>query len=79
MIVNIHTKEGEVVFETNNIDDIKKRNTAHVIIQKVANLEILNEALTFAGQAHRTTLENLLMDCADAKIDVEKSYQKSAG
>jgi RNase P/RNase MRP subunit p29 len=79
MIVNIHTKEGEVVFETNNIDDIKKRNKAHVIIQKVANLEIVNEALAFAGQAHRTTLEDLLMGCTDAKIDVEKSYQKSAG
>ena len=66
-------------FETNNIDSIDTKNKVHVIIQKVANLEIINEALTFAGQVHRTALEELLKDCSDAKIDVNKSDQKATG
>ena len=77
MIIGINTKEGEDTFETNNIDDINTKNKVHIIIQKVANLEIINEALTFAGQVHRTALEELLKDCSDAKIDVNKSDQKA--
>ena len=79
MIVSINTKEGETTFETNNIDSIDTKNKVHVIIQKVANLEFINEALTFAGQVHRTALEELLKDCSDAKIDVNKSDQKATG
>ena len=45
MIIGINTKEGEDTFETNNIDDINTKNKVHIIIQKVANLEIINEAL----------------------------------
>jgi len=77
MIINIKTSEGEVVFETNEIDDDKKRNTAHAIIHKVANLEILNEALMYARNAHRSTLEGLLMGCEDAKIDPQDEEQKA--
>tara|TARA_R110000824_G_scaffold385252_1_gene579446 strand:+ start:612 stop:833 length:222 start_codon:yes stop_codon:yes gene_type:complete len=73
MIVNITTKEGEQGFETNNIGDVQKRNVAHTIIQKVANLEILYEALSFANQAHRATLEDLLMGCEDAKMEEEST------
>ena len=79
MIINIKTSEGEeVVFETNDIDDEKKRNTAHTIIHKVANLEIINEALMFASKAHRSTLEGLLMGCEDAKIDPQDEEQRAA-
>ena len=79
MIISINTKEGETTFETNNIDSIDTKNKVHVIIQKVANIEIINEALTFAGQVHRTALEELLKDCSDAKIDINKSDQKATG
>ena len=77
MIINIKTSEGEVVFETNDIDDDNKRNTAHAIIHKVANLEIINEALVYANKAHRSTLEDLLMGCEDAKIDPQNEEQKT--
>lgn len=77
MIINIKTSEEEVVFETNNIDDEKKRNTAHAIIHKVASLEIINEALVYANRVHRSTLEDLLMGCEDAKIDPQEEEQKA--
>jgi hypothetical protein len=64
MIINIKNKEEEVtVFQTDNILDEDKKNLAHSIIAKVANLEILNEALVFASSTHRATLEELLVSC----------------
>lgn len=73
MIINIKNKEGELVFETDNIVDKEKKTIAHAIIRKVANLEIISEALLFANQAHRATLEELLVSCEDAKVVEEES------
>tara|TARA_R100000781_G_scaffold10135_2_gene9817 strand:+ start:3374 stop:3616 length:243 start_codon:yes stop_codon:yes gene_type:complete len=79
MIVNITLKDGDVVsFETDQISDDQKKITANTIIRKVATLEIMNESLVIASQVHRSTLEDLLMNCDEAKIEEVSNDQKSA-
>ena len=74
MIVNITLKDGHVVsFETDQISDDQKKITANTIIRKVATLEIMNESLVIASQVHRSTLEDLLMNCDEAKIEKDSN------
>ena len=74
MIVNITLKDGDVVsFETDQISDDQKKITANTIIRKVATLEIMNESLVIASQVHRSTLEDLLMNCDEAKIEKDRA------
>tara|TARA_B100000029_G_C16771784_1_gene665842 strand:- start:103 stop:330 length:228 start_codon:yes stop_codon:yes gene_type:complete len=74
MIVNITLKDGDVVsFETDQISDDQKKITANTIIRKVATLEIMNESLVIASQVHRSTLEDLLMNCDEAKIEKDSN------
>ena len=74
MIVNITLKDGDVVsFETDQISDDQKKITANTIIRKVATLEIMNESLVIARQVHRSTLEDLLMNCDEAKIEKDSN------
>ena len=78
MIVNITLKDGDVVsFETDQISDDQKKITANTIIRKVATLEIMNESLVIASQVHRSTLEDLLMNCDEAKIEKDSNDQKA--
>ena len=74
MIVNITLKDGDVVsFETDQISDDQKKITANTIIRMVATLEIMNESLVIASQVHRSTLEDLLMNCDEAKIEKDSN------
>ena len=74
MIVNITLKDGDVVsFETDQISDDQKKITANTIIRKVATLEIMNESLVIASQVHRSTLEDLLMNYDEAKIEKDSN------
>ena len=74
MIVNITLKDGDVVsFETDQISDDQKKITDNTIIRQVATLEIMNESLVIASQVHRSTLEDLLMNCDEAKIEKDSN------
>ena len=78
MIISIINKEGkEIAFNIDNINDDNKKKAANAIVRKVATLEILNEALSITNHTHRLTLENLLMDCDEAKIEEESNDQKA--
>ena len=69
MIVTIKNDDGEFLFDINKIDDDAKRQEAGVIVQKVGNLSVVIEALDFASRTHRANLEQLLMECDEAKIE----------
>ena len=69
MIVTIKNDDGEFLFDINKIDDEAKRQEAGVIVQKVGNLSVVIEALDFASRTHRANLEQLLMECDEAKIE----------
>jgi translation initiation factor IF-3 len=61
--------DGEFLFDINKIDDEAKRQEAGVIVQKVGNLSVVIEALDFASRTHRANLEQLLMECDEAKVE----------
>jgi translation initiation factor IF-3 len=69
MIVTIKNDDGEFLFDINKIDDEAKRQEAGVIVQKVGNLSVVIEALDFASRTHRANLEQLLMECDEAKVE----------
>jgi hypothetical protein len=72
MIVTIKNDDGEFLFDINKIEDEAKRQEAGVIVQKVGNLSVIIEALDFASRTHRANLEQLLMNCDEAKIEQEE-------
>ena len=69
MIVTIKNDDGETLFDINKIDDETKQQEARVIVQKVGSLGTVIEALDFASRTHRANLEQLLMECDEAKIE----------
>ena len=69
MIVTINNDDGETLFDINKIDDETKQQEARVIVQKVGSLGTVIEALDFASRTHRANLEQLLMECDEAKIE----------
>jgi ribonuclease PH len=71
MIVTIKNDDGEFLFDINKIEDEAKKQEAGVIVQKVGNLSVIIEALDFASRTHRANLEQLLMQCEEAKIEAE--------
>ena len=46
-------------------------------MQKVGNLSVIIEALDFASRTHRANLEQLLMECDEAKVEQESSTEES--
>ena len=73
MKVTIEKNEGDRLnYDTDNISDNTKRLTANTIIHKVAALDIVTEALNFASQAHRASLDKLLLDCEESQIIKEE-------
>ena len=77
MIVTIKNDDGEFLFDINKIEDEAKKQEAGVIVQKVGNLSVIIEALDFASRTHRANLEQLLMQCEEAKIEQESSTEES--
>ena len=77
MIVTIKNDDGEFLFDINKIADEDKKQEAGVIVQKVGNLSVIIEALDFASRTHRANLEQLLMDCDEAKVEQESSTEES--
>jgi len=75
MIVTIKNDDGEFLFDINKIDDEAKRQEAGVIVQKVGNLSVVIEALDFASRTHRANLEQMLMECDEAKIENEDTSE----
>ena len=73
MIVTIKNDDGEFLFDINKIEDDAKKQEAGVIVQKVGNLSVIIEALDFASRTHRANLEQLLMECEEAKIEQEET------
>jgi hypothetical protein len=77
MIVTIKNDDGEFLFDINKIDDEAKRQEAGVIVQKVGNLSVVIEALDFASRTHRANLEQLLMECDEAKVEQTDEESKT--
>jgi hypothetical protein len=77
MIVTIKNDDGEFLFDINKIADKDKKQEAGVIVQKVGNLSVIIEALDFASRTHRANLEQLLMECDEAKVEQESSTEES--
>jgi hypothetical protein len=77
MIVTIKNDDGEFLFDINKIADEDKKQEAGVIVQKVGNLSVIIEALDFASRTHRANLEQLLMECDEAKVEQESSTEES--
>ena len=77
MIVTIKNDDGEFLFDINKIEDDAKKQEAGVIVQKVGNLSVIIEALDFASRTHRANLEQLLMECEEAKVEQESSTEES--
>lgn len=69
MIITIRNEEGiETIYDIKKIGDEQKQQEANVIVQKVGNLQVTIEALDFASRTHRANLEQLLLDCDEAKV-----------
>ena len=77
MIVTIKNDDGEFLFDINKIADEDKKQEAGLIVQKVGNLSVIIEALDFASRTHRANLEQLLMECDEAKVEQESSTEES--
>jgi len=77
MIVTIKNDDGEFLFDINKIADADKKQEAGVIVQKVGNLSVIIEALDFASRTHRANLEQLLMECEEAKVETETTEEES--
>lgn len=77
MIVTIKNDDGEFLFDIDKIADEDKKQEAGVIVQKVGNLSVIIEALDFASRTHRANLEQLLMECDEAKVEQESSTEES--
>ena len=69
MFITIQNDDSKFQYDTNNIKDEKQRIAANAIVHKVANLEVINEALNIASQAHRVALDKLLSECDEAKVE----------
>ena len=78
MIVTIKNDDGEFLFDINKIADEDKKQEAGVIVQKVGNLSVIIEALDFASRTHRANLEQLLMECEEAKVEQQETEQSDS-
>jgi|TARA_R110001592_G_scaffold120683_1_gene325330 hypothetical protein len=68
MIITITNDEGITSYDVNNIKDDSARTNATVMVQKVGQLEVILEALSFASSTHRGNLETLLSDNPEAVV-----------
>lgn len=76
MVITIRNDEGvETNFDINLISDEQKKQEATVIVQKVGNLQVTIEALDFASRTHRANLEQLLLDCDEAKLTSDEEAE----
>jgi hypothetical protein len=69
MIITIKNESGENVFDINKINDEQKKQEATITIQKVGTLQVVIEALDFASRTHRANLEQLILECDEAKVE----------
>jgi len=72
MIITITNDEGLTSYDVNNITDEQTQANARVTINKVTTLEVVLEALSFAGATHRGNLETLLKDSPEAMVESEE-------
>ena len=71
MIINVQTEEGTLNYDVSKIKDDKTRLNAKAIIAKVGTLDVITEALSFAGATHRGSLETLLKSTSEARGENE--------
>ena len=69
MIITIKNESGEHIFDINKINDEQKKQEATITIQKVGTLQVVIEALDFASRTHRANLEQLILECDEAKVE----------
>lgn len=79
MIISIKKKDGTIDYDITKIEDASKRGESQVIINKVGNLSVVIEALTFASDTHRANLEKLLEGCPESQVvgEDDSSTEKS--
>ena len=71
MIINVQTEEGTLNYDVSKIKDDKTRLNAKAINAKVGTLDVITEALSFAGATHRGSLETLLKSTSEALVENE--------
>ena len=82
MLITIRNEGGETHYDINNIKKDTIRQEATVMVQKVGQIQVQIEALSFAYSAHRANLEELLKGSDEAIVtlptdDVEKDSVES--
>ena len=79
MIITINNDDGTTNFDVNNITDDTVKKEATVIVQKVGSLQVIIEALDFAGRTHRANLEELLKGRDEAIVEpAEETDEESS-
>ena len=68
MIVSISTNDGIIKYDINPIGDESVKTQAKVSVNKVSTIEVVKEALSIAGVAHRKNLEHLCATNPEALI-----------
>ena len=61
MIVTVLDEQGNTIdYDLKDLKDSKVKSEANSIIEKVGQLEVVQEALRFSVEAHKLKLEQLL-------------------
>jgi hypothetical protein len=68
MIINFRNEDDNISYDVSKIEDNQKKAEATIMVNKVGNIEIILEALNFAGITHRKNLEALLQDTPEAMV-----------
>ena len=76
MNIKIQTDKGIIEYDVSKIKDDKKKSSATVTVQKVGQLEVMIEALSFASSTHRKNLEALMKDCPEALVKSKDKNEK---
>jgi|TARA_S200002703_G_scaffold103262_2_gene89516 hypothetical protein len=76
MIITIKNESGENLFDINKINDEQKKQEATITVQKVGTLQVVIEALDFASRTHRANLEQLILECDEARIEQTETTEK---
>ena len=66
-----------LVYETDDIDDIKIKRESDAIIRTVSVVDIVIKALALANSVYRESLGNTLAQCEEARVKEEAEVEWS--
>ena len=67
--------ENVIAYETDNINDDKKKLTSNAIIRTVSVLDMVSKALQLANGVYRESLKNTLLECEEAKLETTEDSE----